>query len=425
MDIQTGVHTEQYLIDFFTGLLREQNASDYVAVRFNICGMRTINDQVGMEIGTQLLRAFVIKLQDEIIRDKGVVARIGGDVFSALFLRELTDDVTQYLSGSTVQSEDGGISRLITTHAGYYKLSDRCHTRSELSEILDEALRRARKHIDNVRYAFCDDEVIAKLREVRRIEGMFRKAVENEEFIVYYQPKVETKRYRMRGAEALCRWIHEGEMILPFRFIPVYENNGYICELDFYMLEHVCQDIRRWLDEGKKAVCVSVNFSREHIGDHHLVEHIVELVDRYRVPHQYIEVELTETSSEVDYMELREIVAGLHAAGIHTSIDDFGVGYSSMNLLAELPWDMVKIDRSFVPVGSEDEEDKKKVVMLKSIVTMAQALKMECIAEGVETVQQMLLLKEYGCFLIQGYFFDRPMPVNEFEERLAILTSIS
>ena len=126
----------------------------------------------------------------------------------------------------------------------------------------------------------------------------------------------------------------------------------------------------------------------------------------------------------MDYVELKDIVKRLHEAGIRTSIDDFGVGYSSMNLLLELPWDMVKIDRSFVPLGTEDEEDKKRLIMMRSIVSMALALDIECIAEGVETVQQMLLLKENGCFFIQGYYFDRPLPVEEFEERLDVLTEI-
>ena len=254
---------------------------------------------------------------------------------------------------------------------------------------------------------------------------MFRDAITNEEFLVYYQPKVEARRYRMKGAEALCRWIHDGEMILPFRFIPVYERNGDICELDFYMLEHVCRDLRRWLDEGKTVVRTSVNLSREHMGDRHLVEHIVSIIDQHQIPHEYIEIELTETSTEVDYMELREIVNALHALGIHTSIDDFGVGYSSMNLLAELPWNMVKIDKSFVPLGTDEEDDKKKMVMLRSIISMANALELECIAEGVETARQVVLLKEQGCYFIQGYYFDRPLPVADFEERLSELTRLA
>ena len=349
--------------------------------------------------------------------------RIGSDTFSSLFKQEKLDAVMEYLKGAEVEAEGGG-KRKISSHAGYYRITDKCRSYKELVGILEEALRKARSHIDNSLYAFCDDEILLKISEAKKIEGMFDEAIEKEEFLVFYQPKVETRRYRLRGAEALCRWIHEGEMILPFRFIPVYEHSGDIITLDFYMIDHVCRDIRRWLDEGREVVPVSVNLSREHMGDHFLVQKIVSLIDKNHVPHEYIEIELTETSTEVDYLELKEIVNSLHKEGIHTSIDDFGVGYSSMNLLLELPWDIVKIDRSFVPLGTEDEEDKKRLIMMRSIVSMAHALDIECIAEGVETVQQMLLLKDNGCYFIQGYFFDRPLPVEEFEERLQTYTEI-
>lgn len=423
MDSRKELHTKEYILDYADRLIAEKKAPSYSVTRFNIRGMGNINDQVGMETGTRLMRAYVRGLQ-ELVGENGVVARNSGDTFSALYPKERMEDVMQYLTGVETVTEDGSVRRFVSSHAGYYRISEQCKSSTELSEILDEALRIARTHVDNLLYAVCDDEVLHKIQEGKKIAGMFRGAIENEEFLVYYQPKVETKRYRMKGAEALCRWMHDGEMILPFRFIPVYEHNGDICELDFYMLDHVCRDIRRWLDEGKRVVRVSVNLSREHMGDQHLVEHILSIIDSHQVPHQYIEIELTETSTEVDYLELKEIVNGLHEADIHTSVDDFGVGYSSMNLLAELPWDMVKIDKSFVPLGTGDEDDQKKTVMMRSIISMAQALELECIAEGVETAKQVLLLKENGCYFIQGYYFDRPLPVEDFEERLAVLTEL-
>ena len=222
------------------------------------------------------------------------------------------------------------------------------------------------------------------------------------------------------GAEALCRWKHDGEMILPFRFIPVLEQNGDIVKLDFYMLEHVCRDMRRWIDDGEKAVRVSVNLSRLHMGDPNLLERILSIIDKYDIPHQFIEIELTETTTEVDYIELKKLVSGLRDAGIFTSVDDFGVGYSSMNLLRELPWNVIKIDRSFMPLGDRSQEDEKRKVMLKSVIGMTQALGLKCIAEGVETVDQIILLKKYGCFYAQGYYFDKPLPVEEFETRLIV-----
>ena len=203
----------------------------------------------------------------------------------------------------------------------------------------------------------------------------------------------------------------------PGDFIPVLEGSKAICTLDFYMLEHVCRDIRRWLDEGREVVKVSVNLSRLHLGDTDLLESILSIIDKYSVPHHYIEIELTETTTDVDYKELKKIVYGLREQDISTSVDDFGVGYSSLNLIREMPWSVLKIDKSFLPTH-EENQDLSKVKMLRHIITMSQDLGLECIVEGVETAEQVKLLKDCKCFLAQGYYFDRPLPVKEFELKL-------
>ncbi|MBQ7677180.1 MAG: EAL domain-containing protein [Lachnospiraceae bacterium] len=425
MQEYNGIPTrpENDLRDFFQQITEEGIRTDYYGVAYDIRGMRNLNDQLGRNAGTDLMRAHAQGLQN-LIGVSGMVARKSGDAYVALFTRSHKDEVIDYLKNTEVSAMGGSVLRNISCHAGYYGITELCTNYEDLNEILNEALRLSRTQASTEMFAFCDDTVMQKLNERREIAGMFADALANEEFLVFYQPKVETKRYRMKGAEALCRWKHNGEMILPFRFIPVYEQNGDICKLDFYMLEHVCRDLARWQKEGKEIVRVSVNLSREHMGDPRLVEHIVEIIDRNHVPHEYIEIELTETSSEVDYMELKNIVNSLHDAGICTSVDDFGVAYSSMNLLIEYPWDVVKIDRSFVPLGTDDEEDKKRLIMLQAIVSIARQLDIECIAEGVETVEQLLILKKNGCNNIQGYFFDRPMPSDQFEERLDALKEL-
>jgi len=186
--------------------------------------------------------------------------------------------------------------------------------------------------------------------------------------------------------------------------------------LDFYMLERVCKDIRMWLDEGKKVVKVSVNFSRRHLGDMNLVDHIVEVVDRYQVPHEYIEIELTESTTDGDFQDLCRIVTGLQRAGFKTSVDDFGMGYSSLNLIKELPWNVLKIDRSLLePIASGEQNGS---IMLTHVISMAQEMGLECIVEGVETTEQIKFLKQHNCYLAQGFFFDKPLPKGEFEKRL-------
>ena len=150
-----------------------------------------------------------------------------------------------------------------------------------------------------------------------------------------------------------------------------------------------------------------------------LLKHLMEIIDRNNVPHEYIEVELTETTTDVEFRDLKRVVEGLQSEGVHTSVDDFGIGYSSLNLIKEIPWNVLKIDRSFLPV-SEDGETSPRTVMFKYVVAMAKELGLECIAEGVETEEQLDVLRSNKCQLAQGFFFDMPLPVEEFEKRLTI-----
>ena len=264
---------------------------------------------------------------------------------------------------------------------------------------------------------FFDDELLAQSKLNANITAAFPRAIEGNEFIVYYQPKIALQELKIAGAEALCRWMHNGRLIPPADFIPVLEQGGDICTLDFYMLDAVCRDIRRWLDCGMKAVPVSVNLSRRHLADMDLLEHIVNIIDKYNVPHEYIEIELTETTTDVEFKDLKRTISGLQKTGISTSVDDFGIGYSSLNLIKEIPWNVLKLDKSLLP-QKNDSEDIPKSIMFKYIVSMAQEMGLECIAEGVETADHVNILTESSCNLAQGFYFDRPLPVEEFETRL-------
>lgn len=202
-------------------------------------------------------------------------------------------------------------------------------------------------------------------------------------------------------------------------FIPILERNTDIFRLDFYMLDLVCKNIRKWLDEGKNVVRISINFSRKHLADPELLDKIVSIINRYDIPYEYIEIELTETTTEGDYLKLKKLVEGLTKIGIHTSIDDFGIGYSSLNLIRELPWNVMKIDRSLLPISSTDQKDLS-TVLYKHITAMASDMGIECLTEGVETAEQVQILRDNYCLYAQGYYYDKPLPLDEFEKRLEI-----
>ena len=202
-------------------------------------------------------------------------------------------------------------------------------------------------------------------------------------------------------------------------FIPVLEETSDICKLDFYMLDKVCENIRSWLDAGKRVVRVSVNLSRRHMINPELLKTIISIIDRHSVPHEYIEIELTETTTDVEFRDLRRVVDGLQKQGICTSVDDFGMGYSSLNLIRVVPWNVLKVDKIFLPLDGESKESTRSV-MFKYVVAMAKEIGLECIVEGVETPAQLELLRQNECELAQGYLFDKPLPREEFEKRLDI-----
>lgn len=416
MDTEMDLYNLRYFIKkagekFATGEIRE-----YCACRFNIFQLSVINAKLGRNGGTQILKQYVYGLRD-IIGEDGFISRMGGDNFVALFKKDKKEEVMHQLSGIVLPTELRGMEEIfVSAHAGYYDVDNYCRGPHEILEFVNIA-ETASRYSHGEPYAEFNNELKKRSEAKKLLESLFYSAIKKEEFLVYYQPKVNLNDYTISGAEALCRWKHNGELVPPFRFIPILEQSHNICVLDFYMLEHVCMDMRKWMDNGLPLVKVSVNLSRMNLGDEKLANRITDVIDKYEIPHQYIEIELTETTTDVDFKELKRIVSALQKVGISTSVDDFGVGYSSLNLIRDLPWNVLKIDKSFLP-DDRDENKEPKKVMLKYVISMAQELGLECIVEGVESPEQVELLKDFSCFRAQGYFFDKPLPVSVFQRKL-------
>lgn len=408
-----------YPLTFFLAtvknLIRQGRIGEFGGVYFNIKHFSSINDRFGRDCATNIMKQFIHGIQEKILYEE-CICRVGGDNFVVLFKKDNLNIIKNYLSGMPITFNDGE-TVTVTTTAGYYMIPEATESATDVMDRISTAYQLA-KSVYKRPFLFYDDEIMQHQTHVKEIEMMFPSAIENEEFKVFYQPKTQLNNYQLAGAEALCRWFRNGKVISPGEFIPVLEGSKAICTLDFYMLDHVCRDIRRWLDEGREAVKVSVNLSRLHLGDEDLLESILRIIDKYKVPHHFIEIELTETTTDVDYKELKKIVYGLREQDISTSVDDFGVGYSSLNLIREMPWNVLKIDKSFLPTQEEEDKDPSKVKMLRHIIMMSQDLGLECIVEGVETAEQVKLLKDCKCYLAQGFYFDRPLPVKEFEQKL-------
>ena len=418
-DSELNMHNLRHFMMLVRKLYKEEAIDGFAAIYFNLRGFSIVNQQIGRENGTRVMKRFIGIMENLLDCEEECVCRIGGDNFITLIKQDKLDSVLEYLSGTGIVYDESRSERIfISATAGVYVIPD-MDSLTLSTDIMDRVsmafhLAKGSAKQDVV---FFDDALLARSMHNNEITGSFRQALEKQEFLVYYQPKADIRTRGVAGAEALCRWFRNGRLVPPAEFIPVLEQGRDICKLDFYMLDNVCRDIRRWLDTGMRAVRVSVNFSRRHLSDMDLLQHIVDIIDRYRIPHEYIEIELTETTTDVEFKDLKRIINGLQEKGIATSVDDFGTGYSSLKLIKEVPWNVLKLDRSLLPAQSTDDPGQKSI-MFRYIVAMGREMGLECIAEGVETKEQVRLLEENRCEFAQGFYFDKPLPIKEFETRL-------
>ena len=418
-DSDLNMYNHRHFMMMVRKLYKEETIDEFAAVYFNLKRFSIVNQQIGRENGTRVMKRFIGMLESLTDCSEECVCRIGGDNFITLIKQDKLDAVLDILSGTGITYDESRSERIfISASAGVYVIPDMDSfiLPTDIMDRVSMAFYLARSSVKQD-VVFFDDALLAKSKQDNEITACFPKAIEKQEFLVYYQPKVDIRTRTVAGAEALCRWFHNGRLVPPAEFIPVLEKSRDICKLDFYMLDTVCRDIRRWLDTGIRAERVSVNLSRRHLSDMDLLRHIVDIIDKHKVPHEYIEIELTETTTDVEFKDLKRIISGLQEVGIATSVDDFGIGYSSLNLIKEVPWDVLKLDKSLLPDYEKDDPIQKSI-MFRHIVAMGREMGVECIAEGVETKEQVRLLEENRCDLAQGFYFDRPLPVKEFETRL-------
>ena len=264
--------------------------------------------------------------------------------------------------------------------------------------------------------AYFDEKLVKEQQWVNCVNENQQLALQNEEFLVYYQPKYDPTTNTLRGAEALIRWQSpEFGFVTPNRMIPIFEKNGFITEIDHYMITHVARDQKRWLDAGFKCVPVSVNVSRAHFIENDLAEQIRDSVDMEGAPHELIEIELTESAFFDDKKAMISTIEKLQSYGFTVSMDDFGSGYSSLNSLKDMPLDVLKLDAEFFRGKSENGRGE---IVVSEAIRLAKSLNMRTVAEGVEIKEQVDFLAEQGCDMIQGYYYSKPIPPTEFEDRM-------
>lgn len=416
VDSLTGAHNLARMNQIFSDQL-EQLTPSAALVLFDITKFKVINDLYGYERGNQVLQR-VAGLLRENLRPGETFCRSTADNFVLLLGYE---DRTQLRSR---------LNKLATQIRRDCTINDACmmvDSAFGVYEITEDIpffimLDRAHLALSNAKLStgdkiqFYDEEDRKRIVNEHQLENSMEAALQSGAFAVFFQPKCDFKTGKIRGAEALVRWSNvERGIVRPDEFIPLFERNGFILKLDMFILEQVVKMLDSWKKQGKPIVPISVNFSRQHLNDSRYVPQMTRIVDQYGLAHDKIEVELTESVILSNLALAQNVVRGLHKRGFAVSMDDFGSGYSSLNVLKNLQFDSIKLDKEFL-TGFEQNENAKRVIA--GAVDMIKALGAQVIAEGVETQEQVDFLRGIGCDIAQGYFYSKPISAAEFEKWL-------
>lgn len=414
-NMQTEIANYDSLIKRGAILEKKNQLSQYSGIVFNIKDFKYVNQKVGARAGDEVLRLYA---QSYVRRMKkgDYIFGTGGDNFFALVKKGREQEFLDAMAQKKVELEYEGKKQEISiaARAGIYPIreNDNIYEAMNCSTLaLNEAKAQA-----NLDYQWFEDDMFDTMIREKEILNLFPDALAGNEFVVYYQPKVNIENDTLYGAEALVRWFREDKMISPGVFIPVLEKNNMITELDFYVFEQVCKNIRKWCDEGIGVVRISSNFSKLHLKNPYFAEEILDIMEKYEINPKYIDIELTESSGFYDQKALNVFVEKMNEAGVAVSIDDFGTGYSSLSLLKELDVEVVKMDKTFFDgLESGDDVDRK---MVQNVIQMVQDLGKDVVCEGIETENQKDMIKSYHAKIVQGYYYDKPLPRGMFEQRL-------
>lgn len=412
-DELTGIINRPRFVIDGKKLLKKRRNRNYALIATDIHKFKIINDFYGEEKANQILCEMAAFLQNECGKGE-LVCRDQSDIFLLLFLYEEDKQIKERIKIIDKKMKGLFADVNVKFKFGIYpvqeKAQDICRA-INYAEMAKDSITSPDKNIFILGSSQKD-----QIRKEKELENEMEKALSKREFLMYLQPKYRTDGTKIVGAEALVRWNSKTlGFIAPGEFIPLFEKNGFIMKLDQYMLSAVCSQQKKWIEEGRELVPISVNISRVHLMDPDLVSDIVTTVDFYGVPHEYIELELTESAFFEDKQVLIDTIKQLQQAGFSVSMDDFGSGYSSLNSLKDLPLDVIKLDGEFFR-ESEDLERSNRIV--KNTVELAQHLNMKIVAEGIEKQSQVQFLQEIGCDLIQGFYYAKPMEVTAFEELL-------
>lgn len=420
-DTLTGLANRSLLSDRLErGILTAATYGTRLAVVFvDLDRFKYINDSLGHHVGDQLLCAMAQRFKS-CVRDCDTVARLGGDEF-VLLLNGLSDadNVASLLERmlaliSQPWSTSNGEFE-VTCSVGVALYPDDGADAQTLLKHADSAMYRAKERGRN-NFQFFTSELNKLMTERFELESGLRRALERDQFCLYYQPRIELRSGNIIGAEALIRWrLNDDEIMLPGRFIPVAEETGLIVPIGTWALHAACTQNQTWLQSGLPPIAVSVNVSLRQFQRDDLPNTIAEVLKQTGLPTSGLEIEVTESTVMHNAERLINMLCAIKAQGVQISVDDFGTGYSSLSYLRRFPIDRLKIDRSFVQDILLDHDNG---AIVRTIIALGHNLGLKVVAEGVESAEQMVYLRDNGCDELQGFYYGRPMPAADFERML-------
>lgn len=409
-DELTGLRNKESFFEFVQASMRENPSDEYAIVVMDIDKFSVINDVYGMKTGDEVLCYVADAIKK--YTDDGCICRMYSDNFAMLLTNKSDDDILNIMNNIVESIKHYPLDINIMVSYGIYKVEDTTLSVGMMCDWAGYAKKAVKGNV--LKFGrFYDEQLRDSMLEDQMMESEMEQALEEGQFRLYLQPKIDILTSKVIGAEALVRWIHPTKgMIMPNRFIPLFEKNSFIIRMDIYLWEQVCKVLRRWIDEGKNPVPISINLSRLHIVDPTLKDTLLSLTDRYNIPHELLEIEITETAFMDQTKAIQQCVQDLKALGFIVSIDDFGSGYSSLNMLKEVDVDTLKIDRGFL---NEVVSTSRGKTIMSHTIAMANDLNLNVISEGVETVEQAEFLVKNGCRSAQGFLYSKPLSIQNYE----------
>lgn len=413
IDLLTGLPNRKKLQESLVSLIEEANTQDqlFALLIVDIDNFKLINETLGHEVGDELLQ-YVSRKISETVRGHDLLARWGDDEFAVILNKVENNEEVEHVT-KRIQHALGEFI-ILRDHEIYVSASIGCTVYADSNQSLEGlignaeiAVSRAKENGHNSIDIYTSDSS-RKTSERYELENDLRKAIENCEFELHYQPKINLSTCKVIGVEALIRWRHPIKgLISPMEFIPLAEQTGLIVPIGAWVLDEACKQINAWKNHGLEPVPIAINLSLRQLKNINMLDVIMSTLARHNVAPELLEVEITESSVAENFEQAVRLMDGLSAAGVTIAIDDFGTGYSSLSYLKKFPVDYLKIDRSFIKYIPDDVDD---TAITATIIVMAENLGLKVIAEGVETQAQLNFIQKKGCYSAQGFLISKPLP---------------